>query len=161
MEITDILFQPVDLEAFNFQALADFFDFDALTQFLSADANYRAFKSFVDRLENSLLLAVHTLMATVTHLLYFFRVGPVKYLNEHRQQFCRAQPSYGSDAFLQLLDHAPLSIVYCSQWFNNGLLAVEKLWIAPYVIFQFLTDKFTRFIGERFATRQSESAVTF
>ena len=135
MEFTDILFQPVDLETFNFQALSDFFNLDSLVKFLTTEDNYKVFKSFVDHIENSFLMIVHTVLSIITHFLYVFRVGPVKYLNEHRKEFCLAQPAYGSEEFLHLIDQAPLAVVYCSSWFNHGLVAIEKLWIAPYVIF--------------------------
>ena len=100
-------------------------------------------------------------MATITHFLYIFRVGPVKFLNERRENFCNGMPSYGSDEFLYLANDEPMAIVYCSNWFNHGLVAIEKLWIAPYVVFQYLSDKFTHFILTRFASHQATENVQF
>ena len=156
MEITDILFQPVDFKTFNFEALKDFLNVDGLVSFLFDSDHYAIFKSFIDRVENHFLLLIHAFMATITHFLYFIRVGPVKILNERREHFCNAQPAYGSDEFLQLVNYEPLSIVYCSHWFNNSLVALEKLWIAPYVLFKFILDKFNQFMGTRFASHTAE-----
>ena len=131
----------------------------AITDFFFSEDNYLVFHSFIDHLQNKLLMIVHNFMQVFMQILYFVRVKPVEWLNHNRKDFCLALPEYGTEEYLKLLDEHPLRFVYCSQWFSKRLMFIEEIFMAPYRMFKMVYDHISAMFTPKTPVQETAPAV--
>ena len=145
MEIAldDYFFTPFE------DAVEDFFDgaYDFISVFCDSECQ--------DKIEvacDYILMGYNKILVYLVQFLYFFKVSPIVNMNHQRTNACNSLPEYGTLEYKDILNHSPLDLVLCSDWFGDKLNAVEDFWILDYTLIKEFTEEVNDVINYDYKT---------